>query len=598
MRDYITIKLVSNIEKLADALQTKLESAGYKTKIKIDKACDQVSVRAGSAFTSKIEELLHIHASLKPFQFRTITIDRGLEHSTVIIRLGIQKPLTESIEIFSPTSLQEKTIEDTREQGISATIHTKPGTGASVLRYRGDKQSAAALLAWQLNMPEETQLERCDHLSCAAQAILDDADNISRQRRKYQPISIRAKDGGAANAYADYLESLGYRIHCVILDDSEARERFGFILCNYSERDVQTPEFRWLLNDLKAQSEAWLESRQVDVGLFPFEAIATDCKTIFGMHSIFVDLPLDRVLDGSLKPYSDGSLGRYTFTINAPDPLSEDVRKLEAFLRNEIGVNEVYSIRNKRVREYSITFGKDVFLQPVTRKKIATSLQQFISSSLDQSEGNFKIYNSKLSGVTINYPSQEMSDRSSLKIQVQSNLPYVVDRIASVLKGAGHQVQSIYSTNPAPHEISLKYNERTTYEEVLGVERLLKPLTFNIGDFDWGGETKSEFDISISITIDLRDSERAVQIIAPNQTLIDQAHANLSNHGFGVVMTAVREVDYTWVKNGLDCLSTASFVAWVAGENIDCSFSDAVVSSSKEDGPFTTIMLKADKVEE
>ena len=376
MRQFITIKLISNIPELAEAMRTRLEDAGYETRVEIDRNCNQVGIAAGDAFDAEIEEVFRVRALLLPFQFKAIARDHKLEHFSMMVHLGVAEAINGPVEISCPESMTETLQTRSNDLGIETSAFTDSHSDKPVLYYRAVDDGAAAFLAWQLGIPAETRLEQCNHLSCSAKAVFVDDSQLSMNRRTLEPISIRAFDQDAANRYAEHFNALGYQIHCVLLDETEGRDSFGAILCNYTKRAIEMPAFQWLLDDLKRESEKWLQHEGVDLTSYPFEIKERNLPR--GMHSIVVDLPLDRVRSGELHPYGAGYPGRHAFYIRTPEPEDERVRQLQSMLKDTLGANEICIDRDLRVHEYALIFGRGVLGEPNIQKRVATSVQQFL----------------------------------------------------------------------------------------------------------------------------------------------------------------------------------------------------------------------------
>jgi len=581
MRRFITINLISNIPELAETMRSRLEDAGYKTRVEIDTGCNQIGIAAGNAFDAEIEEVFRVRAVLLPFQFKAIIRDHELEHFSIQVHLGVAKAINGPVDISCPESMTAVLQARCHDAGIEAGAFTDTLSDEPVLYYRDVDDGAAAFMAWQLGMPAETHLEQCDHLSCSAKAVFVDDGQLSMNRRRLAPISIRAFDQDAANRYAAHLSGLGYRIHCIVLDESDGRDSFGTILCNYTKRAIEMPAFQWLVNDLKTESERWLQAEGIDVAQYPFE-VAKERNFPLGMHSIVVDLPLDRVRSGELHPYGAGYPGRHTFYIRTPDPEDERVRQLQSMLKEQLGANEISIARDLRVHDYAIIFGRGVLLEIAMQKQVTAAFKQFLSPG-SASEKCIVARHLKDHDINIYLPALNMPDRSSLRIKVESNNPAVVDWISGKLKSAGHQVISICTTGVHNPEISLRYGKRTCSNEVVAVEHLLRPLALL-----WAGEKNdSDYDLEIRILLDFRESQRSVQLFASSQRLIDQAHERLSQQGFGVVCTGIRDdIEENMAADGTGSPTITGYVAWAAGMPSKMAFIDG-----RDEGPFTTLYL-------
>lgn len=170
----------------------------------------------------------------------------------------------------------------------------------------------------------------------------------------------------------------------------------------------------------------------------------------------------------------------------------------------------------------------------------------------------------------------------SLHFMVETCSLPVFEWISQKLKTAGHQVTGVFPTGVHDHELSLRYGKNLDSNSVVAIDQLLRPLALV-----WEGVTDSDFDLEIRILPDFRQSQTSVQLFACRQSLIDKAHERLSQHGFGVAATGVREdIDQNMAADGTGVPTVTGFVAWAAGMTAQTAFVDG-----REYSPFTTLYI-------
>jgi len=392
-REYMPITITTAHRLPGEALAGRVRRFGYNVRLNIVAECSRHAFRVGTGLHGEIEEIGIVREAIAPFACAQIAFDPSVDEIGMAIELGSAlPPIQDAIELHCPASRQEAALRQATCHGLSVTHQCDEDVREPVLRFREGDPFLTALLGWQLGMPPETRLIHDATIPCAAIAAMPSDARLARLRRQREPVTIRCSDAAIAQAYAEHLQRLGYRIRYRFVMEEMRHTTFGVILGCYHTRTVELPSFQHELQDLLQTTTEWMRQHGVESDAYPFEIKDRNrCFQPMDMESIVIDLPWREWRQGMLAPYGKGHAGRYLCTIQATsrEAAASLADKLEERLRIDRPEEHVHEEETRM----ELVFGRRIMNDPLAQRAYGAALAEALGMSMEEVPVRYNLSN-------------------------------------------------------------------------------------------------------------------------------------------------------------------------------------------------------------